>query len=170
MTLSDLASLGSLVSGIAVLLTLVLLLIQTRQNTVALVRAEKNATQTAASVFRMAIVNDKDVARVAVVGTAEEGELDQIDEFRFQMLVDEVVWFSVLIWQRQQIRLIEKGEWERGQFATLGILATRRGAVWWDQNKASFPPGFTKDVDNAISTQQIAQLRTTRLKSRTLPN
>ena len=158
MTLSDLASLGSLVSGIAVLLTLVFLLIQTRQNAVALARAEANANQTAASIFRMAIVNDKDVARVVIAAVAEKGELDQIDTLRFQMLLFEMVWFSVLLWQQQQVGIAPKGAWERSH-RVLDILVTRRGAVWWDQSKAGFPPGFTKDVDKAIAAQQISAPR-----------
>jgi len=134
-----------------------ILLIQTRQNTLELNRAESNATQTAASVFRMAIVNSKDVARVAIAGMTDEGELDRIDVLRFLTLVDEITWFSVLIWQRQRIGLIPRGQWERN-YSVLGILLTRRGAVWWDQNKASFPPGFAEDVDNAIAAQQIRTL------------
>ena len=152
MTLSDLASVSSLVSSIAVLFTLLFLLIQTRQNRVALERAEAIAAQTAASAFRMAIVNNKDVARVLNAGIAEEGELDQIDEIRFQTLLNEIMWFSTLIWQRQRIGLFP-GDWERTQDALLGFLA-RRGAVWWGQNKAGFPPEFAEDVDKIIAAQQ----------------
>ena len=154
MTLSDLASLGSLVSSIAVLLTLVFLLIQTRQNTVALSRAEAIAAQTAASPWRMAIVNDKDVARVIKAGY-EDGDLDQIDEIRYQTALNEIIWFSALIWQREQIGLFPPGDWERTGRAMLPLLVARRGAVWWDQNKASFPPGFSEDLDKIIAAQRI---------------
>jgi len=154
MTLSDLASLGSLVSGIAVLLTLVFLLIQTRQNTVALARAEAIAAQTAASPWRMAIVNDKDVARVIKAGS-EDGELDQIDEIRYQAFLNEVIWWSALIWQREQIGLFPPGDWERTGRNMLPLLVARRGAAWWDQNKAGFPPRFSEDLDKIIAMQRI---------------
>src|SRR5476651_2727091 len=146
MTLSDLASIGSLVSGVAVLITLVFLLIQTRQNTAALLRGEANATQAQASAFRLAIINNREVARLLTVRLASDGNLDEIDEMRLRQLLSEIVWFSQHIWARQQRGLLTKGEWERGTAIVTDLLVTRRGAAWWDQNKASFPPGFPEAV------------------------
>src|SRR5579864_1584931 len=100
MTLADLASLGTVASAFAVVITLVFLLIQLRHNTVALIRAESTATQTAASVWRMAIVNNRDVARLLTSALAENGDLDEIDELRFGHLLAEIIWFAAHIWHR----------------------------------------------------------------------
>jgi len=124
------------------LITLVFLLIQTRQNTAALMRAEANATYTAGSEWILAIINNHDLARLLIAGTANNGELDAIDDLRFRHLLLLVVWFSQHIWHRQQMGILPKGEWERGTAIVTDLLVTRRGTARWENNKASFPPGF----------------------------
>jgi hypothetical protein len=155
MTLSELASLGSLVSGVAVLITLVFLLIQTRQNTMALFRAEANATYTAGSEWMMAIINNQDLARLLIAGSAENGNLNEIDDLRFGNFLRLTLWFSQHIWHRQKLGILPEGEWERGTAIVTDLLVTRRGAAWWDQNKASFPPGFPEAVDKAIEASRL---------------
>jgi len=105
MTVSDLASLGSFASGVAVVITLVILVLQMRRNTAVLMRAEANATQAAASAFQLAIVTNRDVARIATIGLSDDGELDKIDELRLDQLFNEIVWSSQHIWDREQRKL-----------------------------------------------------------------
>ncbi|HEY2069305.1 MAG TPA: hypothetical protein VGG48_07110 [Rhizomicrobium sp.] len=153
MSLSDLASLGSFISGIAVVVTLLFLLLQVRQNTQALRRAEANATQSQASAFRLAIVTNRDVAQMLAAGAADDGTLDAVDELRFATLLGEIAWSSCHIWMREEGGLFpHAGEWERGAVLVIELIATKRGRVWWAQSKTSFPAGFGRDVDKALGT------------------
>src|SRR5580692_952978 len=112
MTLSDLAAIGSFVSGVAVVITLVFLVIQMRLNTAALKRAEYSAAQTAASAFRMTIVDNRDVATLLTAALAQNGNLDETDNLRLQHLLTEILWFSWLVWDRQQTGLFSKDDWK----------------------------------------------------------
>ncbi len=150
MTLTDLASLGSFASGVAVVITLVFLVLQMRQNTAAIMRAEANATQAAASAFRLAIVTNRDVARLASIGLADDTDLDTIDELRMNQLFNEIVWFSQHVWDRERQGFFGKNEWARSTKLITDLLISRRGAQWWDRNKPDFPPGFVEMVDKAI--------------------
>lgn len=150
MTLSDLASIGSFASGAAVVITLVFLAIQLRRNTAAVMRAEANATQAAASAFRLAIVTSRDVAGLVSVGLSDDSELDAVDELRLNQLFNEVVWFSQHVWDRERQGFFIEGEWERSTKIITDLLISRRGAQWWDRNKPDFPPGFVAKVDKAL--------------------
>jgi hypothetical protein len=151
MSLSDLASIGSFVSGIAVVITLIFLLLQIRQNTRALQRAEANATQSQASNFRLAIINNREVAAMMAAATAPDGALDKVDELRFSTMMSEIVWFSYHIWDRQRLGLLPAVlEWERSAPLIINLFVTTRGAQWWSGNRASFPPTFGRDIDKAM--------------------
>ena len=94
MTLSDLAALGGFISGIGVLVTLIVLVIQVRQNNAALMRAEATATQASASAFRMEIAANRDVARLLTEGLKTDSMLDEADALRFDSLIGEIAWFA----------------------------------------------------------------------------
>ena len=75
MPLSDFAAIGSFVSGIAVLISLVYLSLQARQNAASFLRAENNATQSQNSAFRLAIVESRDVAQLWLAGLKDGSTL-----------------------------------------------------------------------------------------------
>src|SRR5690349_20261350 len=114
MSLSDLASLGSFVSALAVLATLAFLFAQMRQYQSALLRAENNATQNQFSAFRLAIATNRDVAELWVTAQRDGGSLDQVDGERLGFLLEELFWASYHLWDRVQRGLLLPDEWERG--------------------------------------------------------
>ena len=154
MTLSDLAAIGSFVSGVAVVITLVFLVIQMRLNTAALKRAEYNAAQTAASAFRMTIVDNRDVATLLTAALAQNGNLDETDNLRLQHLLTEILWFSWLVWDRQQTGLFSKDDWKATTPLFTDLLIAEQGAAWWNHYKSGCPPAFRADVDTAIAARR----------------
>ena len=153
MSLSDLASLGSFVSGVAVLATLVFLLLQTRQNTLVLRRAEANATQSQVSAYRLAIVNSREVAKLLTSATSEGTALDDVDLVRFNNLMSEIMWSLFHVWQREQAGLFPKGEFKRGGGRAVAYMLSRgSGAAWWEEQKAMFPPSFMTDVEGMLAS------------------
>ena len=150
MTLSDLASVGSFISGVAVLVSLIYLSLQARQSTASFHRAEANETQNQASVFRMAIVESRDVAQIWAVGLKDDGALDEIDELRFETLLTELFWHSFNLWDRARRGIFG----EPGSIDLLSYLAeplsNKRGSRWWGNNRNSCPRDFALAVDKAI--------------------
>jgi hypothetical protein len=150
MTLADIASIGSLVSGVAVLISVVYLAAQVRQNTASLQRAEANETQNQASVFRSSIVNNRDVAEFWTTGLKADGVLDEVDELRFQTLATEQFWWSYHLWDREQRGIMPKGSWTTMSPWLLGMLISVRGAKFWALHKSVTPRDYVEVVDRAL--------------------
>jgi hypothetical protein len=156
MTLSDLASIGTLVSGVAVLISLIYLAMQVRQNTASLQRAEANETQNQASVFRSSIVDNRDVAELWATGLKADGLLDEVDELRFQTLVTEQLWWSYHLWDREQRGIMPKGSWNTMSPWLMATLTSGRGAKFWASHKSVTPHDYVQVVDETIDAHQAA--------------
>jgi hypothetical protein len=155
MTLSDLASIGSLVSGMAVLFSLIFVGFQLRQNTMQMKRAELNSSMEQASAFRLTIIGDPDVAELWVKGLSDTDTLNGTDAVRFELLLEEALWMMFMIWDRSKGGLLDKDEWTRSCSGLLAdILAPRHGAIWWENYKIKFPDAFVRDLDAVIGTQR----------------
>ena len=154
MSLSDLASIGSLVSGTAVLVSLIFVGFQLRQNTMQLRRSEVNSTMEQASAWRSAIVGDHAVADVWLKGLSETSTLDDADEARFRLLLEEAFWLMFNIWDRTNRGLLEKDHWSTGRHFLAEILIPRRSAAWWKSYKTKVPPEFVHDIDEVIGAQR----------------
>ena len=148
MSLSDLASIGSLVSGVAVLVSLIFVGFQVRQNTMQLRRAELNSSMEQASAWRLAIIENAEVAELWVKGRSGTDALNASGEVRFDLLLEEALWMSFMIWDRSNGGLLDKDEWSRscsGLYAE--TLFLKRGAIWWESYKIRMPAAFVRDVD-----------------------
>ena len=155
MSLSDLASIGSLVSGVAVLFSLIFVGIQVRQNTKQMRRAELNSSMEQASAFRRTIVGDPGVAELWVKGLSDTDTLNGPDAVRFELLLEETLWLAFNIWDRSKSGLLDEDEWARGCSGLLAdILTPRQGAIWWESYKIKLPDAFVRDVDAVLRTQR----------------
>lgn len=86
MSLSDLAALGSFVSGVAVVVTVIFLLLQMRQNTQAIRAAASQAHAANYQSLLASIVEDGDVARLWRVGLIDIEKLNDDEKTRFVAL------------------------------------------------------------------------------------
>ena len=159
MTLSDLAAIGSFVSGFAVVISLLALTLQMRQNTIALQRAEANASQNQASAFRLSIVNNRDVASLWTVGTTDNGTLDAIDDQRFGLLLSEMFWVCAHVFDRTTRGLFAAAEWNGARQWVATLLAQKCAALWWSSSKYAYPNEFVNEIERIIVEQAEAKLK-----------
>jgi hypothetical protein len=144
MTLSDLASIGSFVSGLAVLVGLISLTIQIRHNTAQLVRNELNAAQQQFAGFRYAIVNHRDVAELWMKGAKDE-PLDEVDAERFTTLLIDLCWSVFNVWERHGRGI---GMNVPGAIPFLArALQSRCAMEAWRSVGVFFPPDFIQSVN-----------------------
>jgi len=148
MSLDQWSSIAQIVGSIGVVLSLIFVGLQIRQNTNALQRNEHNSTMTQWTVVRMAIAQNRDVAELMTSGL-QGGALDAADQLRLEQMLQEQAWASFHIWDRTQRGVFPPGTFELTAGALLGqILVTPRGAIWWSNAKhIGFIPGFVADVD-----------------------
>ena len=153
MSLEQLSSLAQIVASVGVIVSLVFVGLQIRQNTSALQRNEHNSTMAQWTVIRMAIAKNHDIAELMTAGLRGDSALDAADQLRLENMLQECAWASFHIWDRTQRGVFPTGTFELTGGAYLsGLLRTARGEAWWRSAKhIGFIPAFVADVDAVLA-------------------
>lgn len=156
MSLEQLSYLAQIAGSVGVVLSLVFVGLQVRQNTGALQRNEHNSTMAQWTVIRMAIAGNREIAEFMTAGLRGESAMDAADQLRLEQFLAEQAWASFHIWDRTQRGVFPKGTFEFTAGPLLSeILRTTRGGAWWRNAKnASFHPGFVADVDAVLAKDE----------------
>ena len=153
MSFEQISYLAQIFASIGVMVSLVFVGLQIRQNTAVLQRNEHNSTMAQWTVIRQAIAQNRDIAELMTAGLKGERVLDAPDQLRLEMLLNENAWASFHIWERTKRGIFPKGTFELSCGAHLcGLLTTPNGGAWWRTAKETvFPPGFVSDVDALLT-------------------
>src|SRR5438093_8074974 len=132
MSLEQLSYLAQIAGSIGVILSLVFVGLQIRQNTAALRRNEHNSTMMQWTVVRMAIAGNRDIAELMTAGLRGESAMIAADQLRLEQFLAEHAWAAFHIWDRTQRGVFPKGTFEltAGPLPG-GLLRTTRGGAWW---------------------------------------
>src|SRR5437868_10211999 len=134
MSFEQISYLAQIVASVGVVVSLIFVGLQIRQNTGALQRNEHNSTMTQWTVIRMAIAKNRDIAELMTAGLQGGRALDAADQLRLEQMLAENVWASFHIWERTQRGIFPKGTFELSRGAHLcgcseGQVARRGGAA-----------------------------------------
>src|SRR3954471_18998362 len=153
MSFQQLSEVAQMVASVGVVLSLIFVGLQIRQNTRALQRAEHNSTMEQWTVIRQAIAQNRDIAELMTAGVKEERAMDAADQLRLEQMLQENAWAPFHIWDRTQRGIFPKGTFEATGGALLKtLLRTPGGATWWGNTKGyGFHPGFVVDVDAILA-------------------
>src|SRR3977135_221363 len=165
MSFEKLSYLAQMVASVGVIVSLIFVGLQIRQNTGALQRNEHNSTMAQWTVIRMAIAKNRDIAEMMTAGLHGERALDAADQLRLEQMLAENVWASFHIWERTQRGIFPKGTFELTAGPLLsGMLRTVRGGAWWGRAKhTGFIPGFVADVDAALAKGKGGEILVSKL-------
>src|SRR3954449_8235249 len=124
-------AISQLIAAVGVILSLVFVGLQIKQNTRALQRTEHNSTMEQWTVIRQAIAQNRDIAELMTAGLQGERALDAADQLRLEHMLGENLWASFHIWERTQRGIFPKGTFElsTGQYVK-ELLTTVRGEAW----------------------------------------
>ena len=153
MSFEHISYLAQIVASIGVIISLIFVGLQIRQNTRALQRTEHNSTMEQWTVLRQAIAQNRDIAELMTGGLSGERALDAADQLRLEQMLQEYAWASFHIWDRTQRGIFPKGTFEATGGALLkSLLSTPGGRTWWQSSKQTgFPPQFVADVDALLA-------------------
>ena len=148
MSLEQLSYAAQIVGTVGVVLSLLFVGVQIRQNTAALQRNEHNNTMAQWSVIRMAIAQNRDIGEL-MAGLHGNSSIDAADQLRLEQLLAEYAWAAFHIWDRTKRGVFSKGTFElTGGSILCDVLGTPRGSAWWRGAKSrGFIPEFVADVD-----------------------
>jgi hypothetical protein len=160
MSFEQISYLAQIVASIGVVVSLIFVGLQIRQNTGALQRDEHNSTMAQWTVIRMAIAKNRDIAELMTAGLHGERALDAADQPRLEQMLAENLWASFHIWERTQRGIFPKGTFELTTGPHLsGLLRTVRGGAWWHSAKQTgFIPAFVADVDAVLAKDSGASV------------
>jgi hypothetical protein len=153
MSFEQVSYLAQIVASVGVIVSLIFVGLQIKQNTGTLQRNEHNATMAQWTVIRMAIARNRDIAELMTAGLDGERAIDAADQLRLEQMLAEHAWAAFHIWDRTQRGVFPKGTFE----ATAGpllcsLLRTPRGGAWWRSAKhTGFILAFVLDVDAALA-------------------
>ena len=155
MSFEQISYLAQIVASVAVVLSLMFVALQIKQNTGALQRNEHNSTMAQWTVVRMAIAGNRDIAELMTEGLRGERALDAADQLRLEQMLQEYAWASFHIWDRTQRGVFPKGTFEATAGPLLNdVLSTARGRTWWESAKhVGFIPEFVRDVDAVLDSK-----------------
>jgi len=153
MSLEHVFFLSQIAASVGVIVSLIFVGLQIRQNTGELQRNEHNSTMAQWTVIRQAIATNRDIAELMTAGLAGENAIDAADQLRLEQMLAEYAWASFHIWDRTRRGVFPKGTFELTGGALLCVvLRTTRGGAWWRSAKqVGFIPEFVVDVDAMLS-------------------
>jgi hypothetical protein len=149
----QLSYLAQMVASVGVIVSLIFVGLQIKQNTGALQRNEHNSTMTQWTVIRMAIAKHRDIAELMTAGLQGGRVLDAADQLRLEQMLQENAWAAFHIWERTRRGIFPKGTFEMTAGVLLSqLLKTERGAAWWRTAKRfGFIPAYVTDVDTVLA-------------------
>lgn len=142
-----LGAVGELVGALAVLVTLIHLAHQIRQNTTAVRLESRNTLQQAFSHVASLMANSPDIADLFLKGCKDYRALALADRLRFSSVLQNLL-FSIELQHMQfseEVNEVSGMERIRSLFRYPGVRD------WWGQNKALFRPAFVNAVESVVA-------------------
>lgn len=185
-TIQDLGAAGELVGAIGVVITLVYLAYQIRQNTVQLEQntltaraAAQNASNTALRETRVSLFESAEMAQIFATGNSNPADLDEIDRLRYRLAIQNVTDVMHEIYAQTLETGFAPETWRtQGHTLVQRILATPGGEWFWRAFGDNYPANFRAEVDrileethrgqgSSVSSQVVPSSATTRSSSAT---
>lgn len=154
MTLADLGNLGELVSAVAVVVSLVYLSVQIRQNTRTMKVSSHHATKTAYNTLHVAFGSDPVVSTLLDRGSEDYSQLSREERFRYAMLMRASFGLHGDMFLQLQERLLSDEEWAIQTRSIARALAPPGARTWWKRDSEIFPSAFRQEVDRILAAEQ----------------
>jgi hypothetical protein len=153
-----LGNLGDFIGGIAVVVTLIYLAIQVRQNTIALrtasrqeiVRAFRDHTQ---------LILEHEAAAPLRDGHLNYPDMEIEDADLFALILVDLILFFQGTYALHESGTLEDATYEAYLTWTAANLGTPGGANWWVETKLLYPPRMVTAIDARIERGGLPDLR-----------
>ena len=151
MTLSDLGDLGDFIAAIAVVVSLIYVAIQIRQNTRIVKAATHHSSSRAWSELETTLGSDPEAARTLLKGGRNYAELDLEERFRYSLLMRAILHLHEDDFVQSREGLIDASRAERQRRALEKALREPAARAWWAENADLFSDGFGEHVARMLA-------------------
>lgn len=152
MNWTKLSAVAELLSSVAIVVTLVYLAVQTRQNTEAI---QANGRQTTASLEMELLLNQADHPEIWA-----RQHLENLSDVELTHMNSWMVAFfrmRELDWFNYRNGVIGEDEWTSYRQSIHSVLSTDRARVWWSNMSRNYSPGFAALVTETIKETPTIQ-------------
>ena len=155
LSIQDLGALGEFVGAIAVVITLLYLVVQLRQNTKS-VRASTHQAISSSYIEVFQALQDSDFSSVYVEGMRQYDSLTGEQQVRFNAFalrlfkVQEDAYFQ---WQNGNY---DERSWATNEILLLDILSVKGVRQWWETRKPWFNQEFVIYTDDRLVNHSVA--------------
>ena len=151
MTLEQIGNLAEAVGAIAVVISLIYLAIQLRQNTQSVRSATYQAIVGAAAQANIALFQDRALARILRVGSEDPMQLDEDERAQFSFICTQFFDLFENLYLQYEHGSLDDDYWLPRRGAYLDLFRTPGFAHCWAQRKEDYSRSFGGFVDAELS-------------------
>ena len=155
MSLEDLGNIGEFVAAVAVVVSLIYLAVQIRQNTSSLRTSTFQSAASRASDFTRAVAEQKELTHIFRTGLGAPEQLeDDDDRLRFVMLLTTVFrHYEDLLFQYRAGNLSSES-WDAWRYGLRSYFSNPGFPPFWDLRRLSFTESFRQFVETERETTE----------------
>lgn len=162
-TIQDFGAVGEFVGALGVIVTLVFLTHQIRQNTLQLKQnsltakaAAVNASNIALRETRRSLFESEDTAEIFRRGTENPVELSEVQLLRYRLIMQNVSEVMLDIYTQTFVTGFSPETWTtQGVTLVQRVLSTEGGRWFWDGFADNYPLSFRAEVDSILQNSRF---------------
>ncbi|MGE0159149.1 MAG: hypothetical protein AB7T31_07015 [Gemmatimonadales bacterium] len=157
MDLATLANLGEFVGGLVVMVSLIYLAHQVRQNTLSLRTENYARILDRMSTIQAQIATDGDLNRIVVRGCQDPTALTPSERIRFTWAMYELIGAGEFMFHQGQGGTLPEDVWERWRATIVWWLSFPGVRLWWAARPSPFSRSFETFVEEVLHTHPVDQ-------------
>jgi hypothetical protein len=151
MTLEDWANLGEVIGAVAVIVSLLYLAWQIRQNTKAVRATAVDSSINYSMGVRQSIFENKEITHIYHQGSLDPNALSEEDLFRFRLLCHNMLLSHWNIFSQSRLADLTSETWNSQRNVIKRMLSSEGGRWFWDHYRQEFEASFQVEVDGILS-------------------
>lgn len=141
-------AIGEIIGAAGVIITLLYLASQLRQNTRALGVTSIDSTTKVGNETRALMASDPVVTELYFRGLRDPDSLDEIERERLRLILTNALWALWNTWAQSQLGGRES--WAAQKHILIRMLSLPGGRAYWETSRGEFDPDFAAEVDRLI--------------------
>lgn len=153
----DIRSIGEFISGIAVVISLIYLAYQVKQNTIQIDRntiaARSQGINSSISHtldIRQAIFEDEEILRIFYLDNKDNQSLTEEERLKYRFILHNCIWKIWSTYAQVIYADLPSEIWDAQTTLVKRLLLTNGGVWFWTHFSDKFDPLFKKEIDNII--------------------
>ena len=147
MSLQDLGAVGELIGGISVVISLVYLAVQIRQNTQTVRASAYQSILAAAVQARLTVAQDPVLCRRMLDGLHESEKLTDDEKAQLRQTISAMLRLFENVFFQYRRSMVEEAIWESWRLTTIAMFSRPDVQEWWPSTREFFHEEFREFLE-----------------------